>query len=228
MQAPDFYAAFEQMAAGLAHEVRNPLSLVKANIELLELDETAAEIRRRYDVMRRELDRANRALSELMHLAGPTAQKRKREALSLNNLLGGLLDALRLSYGRKATFELTDDGADCIVMADEESLQRMFRNVLKNALESVAEAHADGSGLIRLSLSAQNGFVTITVIDNGRGLTETEATRVTAPFFTTKAEGTGLGLHISRTAAESHGGSLSICGTPDIGCTVTICLPLSS
>ena len=224
----EFYEAFEQMAAGLAHEVRNPLSLVQASIALLELNETADDIRRRYSVMRRELDRANCALTELMHLAKPAPHERDRTPLSLNELLCRLIDTLRSAYGNAVTFALDSAAGDYIIRADKESLLRLFHNVLKNAIESVTEARTDGSGLIHLALAATDGFITITITDNGCGLTEEENKHASEPFFTTKACGTGLGLHISRAAAEAHGGTLTIQGTAGIGCTVTIRLPLMS
>ena len=245
MPTPDFYASFEQTAAGLAHEVRNPLSLVRANIDLLALDDTSDDAVRRYDMMRREIDRATQALTELMQLARsderlrsderprsderqkPKTQESPRKAVSLKIMLRELIGTLNLSYGLIATFSYADDGADCIVLADEESLQRMFRNILKNALESVTAAHADGTGLVQLALAEQDGRAAITITDNGLGLTDADASRISTPFFTTKSDGTGLGLHISRTAAEAHGGTLAIQGQPT-GCTVFICLPLMS
>ena len=119
MQTHDFYEAFEQMAAGLAHEVRNPLSLVRANIELLELSEVAEESRLRYRMMRREIDRASYALTELMQLAKAGNAAEKRAKVSLNALLAGLVDTMRLTYGAAVGFDW-ESAAEYVVYADEE------------------------------------------------------------------------------------------------------------
>ena len=227
MTHPDFYESFEQMAAGLAHEVRNPLSLVRANIELLESSETSEEPCRRYRLMRRELDRANAALSELMLLARPADAAEPQCALSLNRLLYGLIDTMKMTYGDLAAFTLTSAAGDYAVSANEEKLCRVFGNLLRNALESIAEARPVGGGVIHLSLSAADAFVTVAVHDNGRGMTSPESASAALPFFTTKANGNGLGLHLSRMIVRSYGGTLTLEGVDGMGCTAIVRLPLA-
>jgi len=229
MQQHHFYEAFEQMAAGLAHEVRNPLSLVKANIELLALSETKEDSKRRYLIMRREIDRAAQALSELMQLAkpAPKAADDMREVLSLNAVLCGVIDTLRTTYGNAVSFTLESAAGDYTVAGDEEKLRRVFTNVLKNAFEAVTEAHPGGGGCVCLSLSEKDGDVIITVEDNGRGLSDGESARAAEPFFTTKLDGNGLGLFISRAILAAHGGTLSLTNAQNGGCAAAIQLPLA-
>ena len=226
MRTYDFYEAFEQMAAGLAHEVRNPLSLVRANIELLELSEAAEESRRRFRVMRREIDRANCALTELMQLAQPSVSTGRREVVSLHKMLCGLVDTMKLTYGNTAAFYLESAAADYAVYADEEKLTRVFRNIVKNAVESVMDAHPNGGGQICLVLSEEAGVVSVAVKDNGRGLDSEAKARAAEPFYTTKSGGNGLGLFISRAAVAEHGGTLTVENAQAAGCVVTVRLPL--
>ena len=230
--AKDFRDAFEQIAAGLAHEVRNPLSLVKASIELMELTETGEEIRRRYGIMRRELDRANRALTELMQLAAPSAPPSAlplREAVSLNSVLYGLVDTMRLTYGNDIDFALDSAAAHYIVYADADKLMGVFRNLLKNAAEAIREADIKSpglKGLVRLALYEENGFAVVTVTDNGIGLAEGGGALACEPHYTTKADGHGLGLFVSRTAVAEHGGTLTLSPAAGGGCIAEVRLPL--
>jgi len=220
-----FYESFEQMAAGLAHEVRNPLSLVKANIELLALSETKEDSKRRYLIMQREIDRAAQALTELMHLAKPASVKPVREQLSLHTLLCGVIDTLRMTY-TAVSFRMESAAGDYTIIGDEEKLRRVFGNVLKNAVEAVTELHPHGGGCVCLTLSARGSTVTIAIQDNGHGLTTQEPARAAEPFFTTKPDGNGLGLFISHAILAEHTGTLSIADAAGGGCIVTICLPL--
>ena len=225
MQQHHFYEAFGQMAAGLAHEVRNPLSLVRANIDLLALSETAEDSRRRYLIMRREIDRATQALTELMQLARPEPEEPLRELLSLHALLSAAIDTLRATY-HAVSFTLESAAADYTVMGDGDKLARVFGNVIKNAVEAVTEAHPSGGGRVGLALSAKDGIVTVTVRDNGHGLSAIEEARAAEPFFTTKTEGNGLGLFVSRSILALHDGTLTLANAEGGGCVAAVCLPL--
>jgi signal transduction histidine kinase len=228
-------STFEQIAASLAHEVKNPLSLVKANIDLLELSDGSQAHRKNFTVMRREIERINDLMTDFMQIANPSAPELER--VSLNGMLCEVYDSFKTAYRHRIKFCLSFKGSEFTVMADGRRIRQVLYNIVKNSVESI-ELKAAGlppekadsrqgkaGGTIRAELTAAGKYTRITVRDNGKGLTDEQAKRISEPFYTTKRGGSGLGLYFCKSVIEGHGGTLELRGKEGHGCVVTIMLP---
>lgn len=219
----EFSQSIAELAAGLAHEVKNPLTLVRANIDLLELTDNNNDAHaKNYLVMRRELTRISNLMTDFMRLSRPPEIPHDR--VSLPRLLRTLIDDMRPAlFGISMYMEAED--LQPTILGDEEALRRVFLNILKNAAESIELADRD-DGVITISLTKNDGETIIEIEDNGVGCSEETLMNVNSnsAYYTTKDTGTGLGLYFSRQIIESHGGTLTLHSVPD-GALVKIIFP---
>lgn len=215
----------QEMAVALAHEVKNPLSLVRASIDLLELDDSGEGHKNQFKIMKRELDKIGDLVQDLIGLAIPDAAK---ESIALSSFLGRLMTPFRETYEPGIRF-LLDSPKDYPVKGSVCRLTLVFNNLLKNAVEAVQAAKNPEGRFISVGLSSprDHGFVVVTIKDNGVGLPINSLDKLNQPFFTTKRGGTGVGLYISRAIVTQHGGSLDIQNNSrGGGCSVKVRLPL--
>lgn len=220
MSTYEYFKTMEEIAASLAHEVKNPLSLVKANLDLLELSDMQKSHAKSYKIMRREIERINDLLLDFIQFAKPADDY--KTIFSLNAVLYDLIDSLILVhtnidfvFNRSSNFKFN-------LLGDEDKIRRVILNVLKNAAEAI---EGNEGGIINVNLAESDGFIVLTVSDNGKGITPEEQEKICSPFYTTKHGGSGLGLYISRSIVDEHGGNFEITGKEDGGCLVTIKLP---
>ena len=216
-----FSQSVEQMAAGLAHEVKNPLSLVRANIDLLEKYDNESSHAGNYRIMRHEIDRINELLLDFIQFTKPLELGMKK--LRPQELIYDVCSAFKESYACNFGFELNYQDEALYINGDESKLRRVFTNIIKNAVEAQREITPE----ITVSLSTDNGFIKITVADNGPGMDEETLRNINDPFYTTKPGGSGLGLSIVGSIIDQHDGVFDIASKPGEGCTVTIMLPKS-
>jgi len=219
-------ATFEQIAASLAHEVKNPLSLVRANIDLLELDDDNKLYEKNYRIMRREIDRVNALLLDFIQIADPS--EISPEHICIVQMLRELCDSLSTSYYGKIGFYFSYDKA-LTISADERKLRQVFYNIIKNCVESIEVEHGSGfsNGLVEIAIHEQGDFLKIIISDNGGGITDESLQKIRQPFYTTKSGGSGLGLYFCKSVIARHGGTFEITNKPcgNNGCAVTITLP---
>ena len=207
-----------ELAAGIAHEIRNPLTSLRGFIQLLK--PTLVDHQMYADIMLSELDRINFIVSELLVLAKPHNVKIK--SLPLVFLLKNVLTLLASEANLKNIRFHTAFGCDPLISGEENQLKQVFINVIKNAIEAMS-----GHGDVTLTTSAKAaGQVVITITDNGCGIPEELLPKLGEPFFTTKDNGTGLGLMISRKIIKDHDGHLEVSSKPGEGTTVKITLPI--
>jgi PAS domain S-box-containing protein len=209
-----------QMAAVVAHEVRNPLAGIKGAIQILMSRREAGheELPVMRDIVSR-IDALSELINDLMVFARPRPPR--LAAVDLRSVAGEAIAAAgRDPAGQLVDFDL--EGEPLPVVADEELLRAAVLNLLLNAAQALA-----GRGRIRVSLTRGDGTAGIEIADNGPGIPGEIRDRVFEPFFTTKARGGGLGLPIAKRTAELHGGTLSFAFPEGGGTTVMLTLPIA-
>ena len=221
------------MAAGLAHEIKNPLGGIKGAAQLLEMElAEGSELREYTRVVIKEVQRVNRIVEELLDLAAP--RKLSLSPVNLHKVLGDIILLQRRSVDeRKVTFHQQFDPSIPPIMADEGLLTQLFLNLIKNAVEAVEEA-----GTVRVTSRVLSDYsmtqkgerrarlVAIEVADDGPGIRPEQLEHLFTPFFTTKAKGTGLGLAICHKIVAEHRGMIKVDSLPGKGTTFAVMLPL--
>lgn len=219
-------ATVGRLAAGVAHEIRNPLSSIKGFATYFkERYQDAPEDLHIANIMIQEVDRLNRVVGQLLEFARPvTISKRPL------NLKTFVADSLKLVERQAAEKNLhiqanLADFAE-IVLIDPDKMNQVLLNLYLNAIESMDE----GGGGLTVTLSADNPArqVTVQIADTGSGIREQDQGHIFDPYFTTKAAGTGLGLAIAQKIIEGHSGAIRIDSKPGRGTTVTIVLPFTA
>ncbi|WP_270181498.1 PAS domain S-box protein [Alkalihalobacillus sp. CinArs1] len=214
-------SAVGQLAASVAHEIRNPLTSVKGFIQLLQRDEEIAKNAPYLSIILSEIDRMDNIIKDLLVLAKPQAER--YTTLSINDLLSyvvQLLNSQASLYNISFKMELTDE---CLcIYGEENQLKQVFINLIKNAIEAMPTG-----GTVTLETDHVDDEVTITIQDEGVGIPAHKIKTLGEPFYTTKDDGTGLGLLSSFRIVENHKGSLFFDSTEGIGTRVTVKLPLA-
>jgi len=208
-----------QMAAVVAHEVRNPLAGIKGAVQVLMSRRAPgdAELPVMRDIVGR-IDSLSELINDLMLYARPRAPRLSH--IELRPLIADAVTIVRRDPGAQSV-EIVVEGEDVSAAADDELIRATVLNLLINAAQAMA-----GHGRIVVSLRKTGDFATIEVSDTGPGIPPEIRAQVFDPFFTTKARGGGLGLPIARRTAELHGGSLVLDCPESGGTVVTMMLPL--
>ncbi len=228
LKLSDRLAAVGQLAAGLAHEVRNPLASISGSIQLLRRDQRFIEDDRLLRILLRETERLNILITEFLHFARPTSGQVKR--VRLKELLEETIELFK--------HQAQETGALKTTIACPNELEvyldtKLFHQVLWNLLINASQAMSDG-GEIKLHVeeivpepkSGDGRGVRIVVSDTGTGIAEDVKEKVFAPFFTTKVYGTGLGLATAYRSVESMGGRIRFRSEQGKGTDFIIDLPL--
>ncbi|MBP1760875.1 MAG: kinE 4 [Firmicutes bacterium] len=203
-----------QMAAGIAHEIRNPMSTVRGFLQLLSINKEFHDYTSYFETMVEELDRANTIISGFLTMAKDKAIE-AAEA-NLNNIIGSiapLIQAEAIMHNKYVKLEL---GEIPNVMLIENDIRQLTLNLVRNGLE----ASAEGDGAIIRTFAAENKVV-LSVQDNGKGINKDLLEKLGTPFLTTKENGTGLGLFICYNLAEKNNASIEI-DTSDNGTTFSV------
>lgn len=216
-------AAMGEMVAGLAHQLRTPLSaamLYTAGLRKPELDPLDRE--RVADRAIERLRYLERLIGDMLRFARGDALGRQRFAIC--DLVRELVHTLEpVARARKIMFEARCDCGALEVLADRKAIAGALTNLMENAIQICA---ADGH--VEVEVDVLDDVVHFVVTDDGPGIALADQGRVFDPFFTTRAEGTGLGLAIARGVARAHGGDIALESTPDNGASFTLTLPVAS
>ena len=208
-----------EIAAGVAHEIRNPMTVISGFVQMLHHD--PKHLYPEYTkLIQSELERINLIISEFLVLAKPQASISSE--ISLRNLLNDVTLLFQPEFNLKSiVFSEIWQEEDFIVEAEEHHLKQVFINLLKNAVEASGE-----NGKITLKVGLENNSsISITFNDNGSGISADKIEKIFEPFYTTKASGTGLGLMISQKIVREYGGTLRIESEAGKGTSANVVLP---
>jgi signal transduction histidine kinase len=220
-------AALGRLVAGVAHEVRNPLTTIRLRIQMCQQSSSDPIVHESCGIALEEIERLNGMVNRLLNFSQPIHLHVEPTDLCalLEQRLESFADRARLQGTRFVKNGATDGRT---VSVDQSRLAQVFDNVIQNAIEAMAE----GGGTLCTSVTSQNnqhpdrGGVCVEVNDTGTGISAGNVSKVFDPFFTTKATGTGLGLSICHELVRAHGGEIQILSGNGCGTTVRIWLPL--
>ncbi|MYL64630.1 PAS domain S-box protein [Bacillus hwajinpoensis] len=215
-------SAVGQLAASVAHEIRNPLTSVKGFIQLLNDDKPFAEKTPFLSIMLSEIDRMDAIIKDLLVLAKPQASH--FTYFKVNELLSYVLQLLSTQaslYNITFMKDFTDE--DDTLYGEENQLKQVFINLIKNAIEAMPEG-----GCVSLKTAVKDAEIEVTLTDEGVGIPAHKLKTLGEPFYTTKEEGTGLGLLSSFKIIENHHGTIDFISEVGIGTEVTIRFPKNS
>jgi signal transduction histidine kinase len=216
--------ALEELAASLAHEIRNPITATKSLVQQIGDDPTSAENIEYAKVALEELDRVERSISHLLRYA--REEEMQVRTMRMAEVVDGALDTFRDRLAKshvEIRRELDSDGE---MDGDPEKLRRVVINLIGNALDALEEGEVDGAVIeVSVGENLAGSEVWVRVKDNGPGIDEVTQSKVFRPFYTSKANGTGLGLAISRKLVDAHGGTIELHSAPGSGTEFVLTFP---
>jgi signal transduction histidine kinase len=213
--------ALAQLAAGLAHEIRNPLTAIKTFCEYLPSRYNDKSFRDDFSqIVNDETEKINSLISRLLEFSKPSLLNITR--CNIHETIDYTLNLLSAeTLKSKINIVKNYDKTNNIIPADPVKLKHVFFNLIKNSLEAL-----DRGGEIMISTNNKDGRFYIEITDNGCGIKNSDFNKVFEPFFSSKDNGTGLGLSISHTIITEHNGTILAKSAPGTGTTFTISLPL--
>jgi len=223
----DRYTEIAQLAGGLAHEIRNPLSTMRLNLDLLAEDFQAPEsprdqrILKKIERVRKESHRLESLLEDFLRFA--RARELHVESIDLNAVVDDLRDFCEPQAASQGIVLRTHDGGEPLVVRLDVD---MFKQALFNLIRNAQHAMPDGGELI-LTARRSGSSAVLDVVDTGCGIPADLRDRIFEPFFSTRPAGTGLGLPTVRKIVEAHGGSLGLESEMGKGSKFTIRLPMA-
>jgi two-component system sensor histidine kinase HydH len=216
----------ERLLARLAHEIRNPLSSLDIHVQLLEEDlgtlapELRAQLNSRLEIIHGEVHRLESIVEHFVRLAGPSALD--LESVELSRIINHVCELLRPeAAARQIEIIAQVENGLPDLQADPVRLTQALVNLVINAVQAV-----ERNGLVEVSVVRADDAISVAIRDNGPGISPEKLASIFEPYFTTKPEGSGLGLWIAQQIVTAHGGTLKAQNAPERGAVFTIVLPL--
>jgi signal transduction histidine kinase len=211
-----------QLAAGLAHEVRNPLTSIKGFIQLMAIKGDKPPIKSHMDIILTEIERINKLIGEFQHLTRPLGNP-AYNVIDMENVVFDVVTLMRGQCVHKNVSLLFLPGVGTRkkeVIGDESQLKQVLINLIKNAIDAVNK-----NGEIDVSMETEENKLVVRVKDNGTGMPAKIVKKIGTPFFTTKETGNGLGLSVCYNIIRNHGGEILVESKEGKGTVFSIQLP---
>lgn len=212
-------AAFGLLAAGIAHEVGNPLAAISGLVQMMNRKSLEPDMHERLGLVDEQLRRIQRTLRELVDFSRPASREVK--LCDIQEVIESALNVAKYykrMKGKRIVSEFAPDLPRVQIVRDQ--MLQVFLNLILNALDATQEG-----GVITIATSQRSGRIVITVKDDGHGIRDVDQRRLFQPYFTTKATGTGLGLFVCRNIVQDCGGMISLCESTPSGTTFRVELP---
>jgi|SRR5271165_3007198 len=226
MSRAEHLATLGEMATGLAHEIRNPLAGIAGVIEIIGRDlPTTSPARAVVKDVRQEIARINHIVTDLLQTARPhppTVRKSDLNTTVEHAVMLGRQQAMTKSI----EIELHKDSSLPEVEHDGDQIHQVLLNLLLNALQAIDLPTSGKNGKITVTVKARGSTAVVEVSDNGRGIAPDHLPNIFRPFYTTKGDGTGLGLSLARRIVEDHQGRIDVSSALGNGTTFAVVLPL--
>ena len=221
MSRAEHLATLGEMATGLAHEIRNPLAGIAGVIEIIGRDlPSTSPARAVVKDVRQEVARINHIVTDLLHTARPHPPRVRKSDLNVT-VEHAVMLGRQQALAKSIEISLHKDPSLPEVEHDSDQIHQVMLNLLLNALQAI-----DKNGQISVTLKAHGEKAIIDVTDNGRGIPMQELPNIFRPFYTTKGDGTGLGLSLARRIVEDHQGRIDVTSAVGVGTTFSVVLPL--
>lgn len=212
-----------RMAASVAHEIRNPITVISMAIHQLHNNLKTDDPNREYtDAIIKNIDRLNHLITEFVNCARPPQLKMRNR--DINVILDSVINFIKVKTDEQNIKIIKNfDRNIPLARVDSEHLERAFLNVVLNAIESMPDG-----GNLTINTSQEHDSIVIKFLDTGKGIKEEDVIRIFDPFFSTKEKGMGLGLSVTYATIISHNGTIDVESSVGKGTTFTINLLLSS
>lgn len=221
MSRAEHLATLGELATGLAHEIRNPLAGIAGVIEIVSRDlPTTSPARSVVKEVRQEIARINQIVSDLLQTARPHPPRIRKSDLN-TTVEHAVMLGRQQALAKSISITLQKDSSLPEVEHDSDQVHQVLLNLLLNALQAI-----DHDGKISVTVKSRGSMAVVEVSDNGRGIPPEQLPHIFRPFFTTKGDGTGLGLSLARRIVEDHHGRIDVASTVGKGTTFTVILPL--
>ncbi|MBE9502677.1 MAG: PAS domain S-box protein [Proteobacteria bacterium] len=226
LKKTDRLAAVGKFAAGVAHEIRNPLASISGSIEILKSNLKEDYNAKLMNIVLREIDRLNVLITEFLNYAKPPQPDKKM--INLNDIVNEVLEIFLNSKDNRNDIIIHTTLREMnLIPADKDQIKQVFWNLLKNATEAI-----EGIGKIdietSMSVDNEKKVGELRVKDSGCGMSAENIKKIYDPFYTSREGGTGLGLSIAHNLVKAHGGSLTVESLPNKGSTFTLKIPENS
>ncbi|WP_165970904.1 ATP-binding protein [Peribacillus frigoritolerans] len=209
------------LAASISHEVRNPLTTTKGFLQLLREEDISQKKKEKYiEISLNELDRATNIIKDYLTFARPEAED--NHSIDIHSELRNCINVLTpLAQMENVQFKESFSSENIFVLGDPLKLKQSLINILKNGIESYS-----AGGSIEVSTSKDHSSIKIVISDHGKGMTEDQVLRLGEPYFSTKSNGTGLGMMVSFSIVKAMNGQIYVKSEPGAGTSFTIFLPI--
>jgi len=221
MSRAEHLATLGELATGLAHEIRNPLAGIAGVIEIIGRDlPSTSPARAVVKDVRQEIARINHIVTDLLQTARPHPPKVRKSDLN-TTVEHAVMLGRQQALAKSVEITLRKDSSLPEVEHDSDQIHQVLLNLLLNALQAI-----DQNGKITVTVKPQGTTAVVEVADNGRGIAPDHLPNIFRPFYTTKGDGTGLGLSLARRIVEDHQGRIDVSSTLGKGTTFAVILPL--